>query len=192
MPIVVTVNLTVTGTVLTNTVFAGGVPTPNAGPAPVGGAPVVLNEGTGWADVGNNTEYINIPIASQVPLLSPSNSDIVFDLLRDSNGNPVYTNSSTQWPVLGPPSTGGVQSLTITSPGSNYTCANGNSVGTPGKLHHPAVVLRVSAFGHQLRPAAPRRAEPRPLVMPSSIRPPERFRATSLPAPAPATPIRRT
>ncbi|HTS51151.1 MAG TPA: DUF4214 domain-containing protein, partial [Bryobacteraceae bacterium] len=137
VPIVVTVNLTVTGTVLTNTVFAGGVPTPNAGPAPTGGAPVVLNEGAGWADVGNNTEYINIPIASQVPLLSPSNSDIVFDLLRDSNGNPVYTNSSTQWPVLGPPSTGGVQSLTITSPGSNYTCSNGNSIGTPGNCTIP-------------------------------------------------------
>lgn len=137
VPIVVTVNLTVTGTVLTNTVFAGGVPTPNAGPAPVGGAPVVLNEGAGWADVGNNTEYINIPIASQVPLLSPSNGNIVFDLLRDSNGNPVYTNSSTQWPVLGPPSTGGVQSLTITSPGSNYTCANGNSIGTPGSCTIP-------------------------------------------------------
>ena len=113
MPIVVTVNLTVTGTVLTNTVFAGGVPTPNAGPAPTGGAPVVLNEGTGWADVGNNTEYINIPIASQVPLLSPSNSDIVFDLLRDSNGQPVYTNSYT-----GP--------LSICTPGSssNGTCVN--------------------------------------------------------------------
>ena len=137
VPIVVTVNLTVTGTVLTNTVFAGGVPTPNAGPYPTGGAPVVLNEGTGFADVGNNAEYINIPMASQVPLLSPSNSNIVFDLLRDSYGNPIFTNSSTQWPVLGPPSTGGVQGLTITSPGSNYTCSNGNSVGTPGNCTFP-------------------------------------------------------
>ena len=143
----VTVNLTVTGTVLTNTVFAGGVPTPNAGPYPTGGAPVVLNEGTGFADVGNNPEFINIPMASQVPLLSPSNANIVFDLLRDSYGHPVFTNSSTQWPVLGPPSTGAVQGLTITNPGSNYTCSNGNSVGTPGNCTYPLLFCVGPGFG---------------------------------------------
>ncbi len=137
VPIVVTVNLTVTGTVLTNTVFAGGVPTPNAGPYPTGGAPIVLNEGTGFADVGMNPEYINIPMASQVPLLSPSNGNIVFDLLRDANGNPIFTNSNTQWPVLGPASTGAVQSLSFITHGSNYTCSNGNAVGTPGNCTFP-------------------------------------------------------
>ena len=116
IPVVFTVNLLVTGNVYTNTSVGGGT---------VANTTVQLLEGKGWTDVGLADKLINIPIVSAVPINSPSFSNIVFDVQRDANGNPLFSNTApanaTAYPVLGVPSlTGGVQNVAFT-PGSNYT-----------------------------------------------------------------------
>ena len=114
VPITVTVNLIVTGTVLTNTAVECQSP---CTPANLN---VALNEGSGFTDVGNNTKFLNIPVVSQVPFIGPSSGDIVFDMQRDSANSPVYINSNPNYPVLGAPSiTGGVSAVNFVG-GSNY------------------------------------------------------------------------
>ena len=111
VPIQVTVKLVVTGTVEVNSNFGGGVSA---------NVNVSLNEGGGF--VGGGGTNINIPILSAVPLNSPSRADIVFDLKRDINNEPVYVNSNPDYPVLGPASRfGNVTGITITQAGSGYT-----------------------------------------------------------------------
>ncbi len=113
VPQVVTVNLTVTSSVQVNTTAGGGV---------TANLTVQVYSGGGFGDIGNNTKYINIPVASVAPAGSPSVDDAVFDVQRDANNNPVFLNSNTTYPVLGPPSLlGTVSGLTLTNNGSGYT-----------------------------------------------------------------------
>jgi hypothetical protein len=114
VPQTVVVTLTVSGQILSNTGFSGGIPASTFA--------YTVEEGIGFTD-GNTVETINIPVVSNVNyILSNSQGNILLSTAGVSN-------SSATYPVLG---TGGVN-INLT-PGSGLPIGGVGCGNTPGSL----------------------------------------------------------